>query len=599
MPDVEIVYRARVEGAEQVRALADRTRQLDNETKRVQSEVTDFNRAMFNLNDTNKKVEDSTRRVTEETKKHKSALAQSTSEIKSFRREMFTVSLILGTTIGVFRGFLAASDSGTGILEDLGTSTKRLAAAIGDSLSASLAGSANALTAWIDKITEAIQASKNLQQTITSVSLAGPAGVGQGIVRGTAQALGFTLPTSKEEEESKLLALKQESLRTEKLKEDFAIQIARSEGDTVKALELQIEQKKRIAATEIASKKQREEILGLIDKAGKAELDALRRAELGIRSIKQIHKEFARDIVSSFEHLASDPLFKMLQGERQSFQDIFKGFTTSINRAFSDLIGKSFVASIFGGGNFFDIIKENFETLKGTLSGKNATVTATEKVAKTASDIDTKIEELKNLMARAQACMCRTADNTAFIGNNLGRAGGMSGITGITAEITGGGGGGGWLSSIGKIAGAVSSIGSLFSGGVNIGGSASAAVSQGLSAIPTASQLEAAGAFFKTSHAGGPARFQMGGEVPAFLHPNEYVVKASAAMANKDLLRDINEGDTKRSRKANNVFLIKTNDAQSFSDMLGSPSSQAKLEIEIMRAIMRNGDIRRIIRDFA
>ena len=101
-------------------------------------------------------------------------------------------------------------------------------------------------------------------------------------------------------------------------------------------------------------------------------------------------------------------------------------------------------------------------------------------------------------------------------------------------------------------------------------------------------------------HSGGrvPA-FATGGEVPITAQPGEFVMRKSVSQGNKELLQELNATGRVKGASGGNVFLIKANDAQSFAQMLSSPASQAQLEVEVIKAIMRNGNVRNVIKNFA
>jgi len=146
----------------------------------------------------------------------------------------------------------------------------------------------------------------------------------------------------------------------------------------------------------------------------------------------------------------------------------------------------------------------------------------------------------------------------------------------------GGNKGGGWVGALGAITGGISGLAGLKF--PSFGGlPASAGVTFGPNSF---------------AHTGGAVRFQTGGEVPAVLHQGEFVVRRSVAQDNKEALKEMNAGG-KKIRGTQNVFMIKANDASSFADMLSTPSARAQLEIQVIRAIMANGQIRQIIKDFA
>lgn len=128
--------------------------------------------------------------------------------------------------------------------------------------------------------------------------------------------------------------------------------------------------------------------------------------------------------------------------------------------------------------------------------------------------------------------------------------------------------------------GAAASLGAGFAGGAGGGG--------GGGGLPSGAGITMA----------VPPAMQHGGEVPIMAHRGEFVVNARAAQANKGILEEINSGDMNRVRGTQNVFLIRANDAQSFANMLSTPSARHQIEIAVIRAVTLNQTIRPVLKEF-
>lgn len=292
-----------------------------------------------------------------------------------------------------------------------------------------------------------------------------------------------------------------------------------------------------------------------------------RLEELGLRRHQQIFNDFRRDIVSGARGQTGDTLFKLFEGEKQSGAEVLQGFRTAIHRAVADAISSSLFTSLAGilpsGG------------LKDFFLGKNATTKAVEDVEKKMDDLNRTAELMRN-------CICRTAENTGFMAANVGRGGGGMLEGTITPP------GVPWYQKVGAIADLVGSVASLGSAVGGIGGAPGS--------------IEGGGYVPSTMHKGGFVRaYGGGGEVPITAQAGEFVVRKSVAQRNKDMLKELNmNGEARRSPGGGgNVFLIKANDAASFDDMLSTPSGRERIQAQVIRSIMMNGDLRKTIKSFA
>ena len=308
----------------------------------------------------------------------------------------------------------------------------------------------------------------------------------------------------------------------------------------------------------------------VFDERRKLLLEAQRMEELGLKRIFEIRRELNRELIRGIQSGVSDPLFKLLQGEQQTFGDVLKGFQSSINRAVANAVGEAVVTTMFSGGGFL-------ENLMGVFKGRNATTVQLE-------EVNRNLKTSEALERRIADCICYAADNIASMA-----AKGQSGtfeVTGPEATFAQ------KAAGVAGLVGAVAGAGAFFSPVPGAG--------MPIPQPPPDIRMPPGG--FPRSHSGGYRRFvgafASGGEVPIMAQPGEFIVRRSAAAENKDLLKDINSG-SKGVRGAQNVFLIKANDAQSFAQMLASPSAQSQIEVQVIRSIMRNGQVRSVMKDFA
>ena len=281
-----------------------------------------------------------------------------------------------------------------------------------------------------------------------------------------------------------------------------------------------------------------------------------RLSEFGLNTQADNISEAKQALVGGVQGTSADVLFKALQGEQQTIVEVLKSFQTSINRTIADFITKSLFTFVFK--RFDPVLVE--------------------------------LQRQTKLLQTIADCGCKAplpGAREISISGALGgaRAGGL----GLAASIAG---------SIGSLAGGIGALGSL-AGFAGAGGAAGAAAG---AALPAGAGISFGPGAFATGRHGGWSnqlpRYQNGGEIPAILHSGEFVVNSRSAQANKDLLKDINGGKPVQG-SGGNVFLIKTNDAGSFARMLANPASQAELEVQIIKKIMNNGQMRDIIKSFA
>lgn len=353
--------------------------------------------------------------------------------------------------------------------------------------------------------------------------------------------------------------------------------IARLRGDNAEALrkKLEGEEIKFTNSIQSLSEDKKRIFREEFEERKKLLIEQQRLEELGLKRQREIFNDFKKDLVTGFRGETGNVLFNLFEGNSQSGGDILKGFRTAISRALSDALSQSLFTSVLGGGGLSGF----FDNFKSILTGKNSTTSAVKAV-------EDRMKEANSILAQARDCICITAENTAIIAANSHA---MPGQMTITPPKKGA------LDKIGAISGAVASVGMLFAGAG--GGGAAPPVDAGL---PPGANITMGGG--PLMHTGGFVRaYSSGGEVPITAQGGEFVVRKSVAMMNKDFLTDFNmHGDSKRSKNAGggNVFIIKANDAASFDRQLGTPSGRQQIEVQVIRAIMGNGNIRKVIQNF-
>ncbi len=349
--------------------------------------------------------------------------------------------------------------------------------------------------------------------------------------------------------------------------------IARLRGNSAEALrkKLEAEEIKLNASIQTLSDEKKRIFRAEFEERKKLLQEQQRLEELGLKRQQQIFKDFQKDLIGGFRGSTGETLFNLFEGTSQSGGDILKSFRTSISRALSEALSQSLFSSVLGGGGFSGF----FDNFKSILSGKDKGADAAQKTAKNT-------EDMKSILAQAKECICRTAENTAAM------AGVSRGPTSFEGTITPPG-----TSTLGKI-GAISSLVGAISGAGAFAGAASAA-----NALPAGANITNGVPAYM--HSGGFVRaYSSGGEVPITAQAGEFVMRKSVSQNHKEFLKDMNlNGNIKKNPMGGgNVFLIKANDASSFASMLSTASSREQLETQVIRAIMGNGNVRKIMKEF-
>ena len=274
-------------------------------------------------------------------------------------------------------------------------------------------------------------------------------------------------------------------------------------------------------------------------------------ALLGLKTQAAIAGDFRKGLVGGAQGATSNAIESVLKGEPMSPAEMLKGFQGAFAHTMADAISQSLFTSLAGGGGFLT-------SMKNILTGRTPAVIAAEKGANAAEktlDLNNQMLAVLNQIAECACSTARSITGATYVPPKQGTAGKISAASG----------------AIGGAAMALLGIPGLGGGG------AAPVPSLGVDLMPKRAS---------------------GGEIPFMGMPGEFVVRRAAAMENKELLQDINSGRGTKS-KGGNVFLIKANDAQSFVDMLGSPASRSQIEVQLIRAIMNNGSVRSVIKEFA
>lgn len=583
MPNnVEISYQVFVKGLEQIKELSAKTAELSQQ---------------------NAKYEQTIKRMNSENEKTDSILRKTGKSIRAFRQEIFPIAIGIGLAVVALKSLTDASDNLRAPFERLGMAGKSLSSTIGDLM-------APAFSELLDPIARAIQALDNfIKKSNETVSIAARLASGTAkFALGGFLGFGGGVADTKSAKEKEAKQAQSDSLRVMKQREDLLVRVAKAEGDNLKAFDLQAEQQKRLFAMENnawdvvknrvkaydqLNDKQRQQ-LGLLDTAIGKERERLRLQELGLKTMGDIGRDFQRNVIGAFQSTMSNTIFSALQGEKIDPKEVLRGFATQINKAVSEAVSQAITTSLFQGGNFFD-------NLKSAFTGESLMTRRQQQQLDQGSTAETTRKIMNQKLDQISQCICNAM--SAMQGGGRG---------GMTMSIEGGGGGGflhsfgGLLSSIGSMGSMLGGIGSI----ANIASSAGSTIGGGIaggagSIIPNISGLTSLGdGIIPNLPMGNLAlptigAFASGGEIPALVSPGEFVVNRAASGSNKDLLQQINSGAGKKVPGTQNVFMIKANDADSFANQLSSPSSRAQLEIQVIRSIMNNGQVRKIIKEFA
>ena len=613
MADVEIVYEARVRGQERVNELAQRTRELSSETHKAAAAA-----------DNHAIVE----------KKRDSALQNASKSLRNFRREMFIVSAAVAAAAIQLKFLADASDSFRVPFEKIDIAAKSLAGSIGNALSPAVSQAVGfftsliiALDGLIQKTDQFIQKHPKLQAAIDAATKGGiPGAIAAVVDPKSAARIAAQAETARNAE----------SLRQIKQREDFTIRRLKAEGDVLKSLDLQHVQETRLFAIQnniwdITTNRvkandklteQQKIQLELLGQVQGVERERLRLSEMNLKNARDIAKEFRNANIQTFKAAVSGGISETLTGKIRSREELM-GFVSSIGgqliKNASNAFAEALAAKVFGGKSFGDF----FDKLFGLQSEK-----ASEKERQSALLKSTQNQEglLRNqiysILQSIQNCVCQTAAMVSSMapqprlssvtiegggGGSRGLAMAQSIVGGIGRLASMGAGiGGGGLPAGAGIGGGGLPAGS-FSGASTIAGSQGgfSGITSAGSGVATPSSLSIAPGAFPVGHQGGwftGSRFmrsyQAGGEVPAILHAGEFVVNARSAQANKEVLNNINQG---KSGGGGNTFLVKinANDSRSFDEQLATPAARNRMEMQIIRAIMTNSEVRRVIRDFA
>lgn len=472
-------------------------------------------------------IQDNTSKLASTTKAHENhmnTLLKARAAIRLFHKEMYVFTFVAAIVAGTFKILAMHSDELTARLEKSTTGFKDL----GEMAARKL----NDIIDWLIRASYAVinfsTASSTGQVTNFWTGLPQPSPTHPG-----ASPLG----------DSVAFQLKEGQLK---------LDILTLSGDKLKALEIK-QTMEMLKFRKDASNEEYQRLKGFYELKQKLEMEDFKMSELGLKKNIEIITDFKRGIVDSFRTGIGDPIFKFLQGEKQTPMDVMKGFMTGINRTIANAIADTIVTKLFKPADLTkQAVEDGFKTANGYLS-----------------------------------CI---ASATCGGGGGGGRGGGGGGS--LSIDLPGAVKIGNLANIIGGIS-ALGSVGSLLSGIAGFAGIGAGA------ALPNI--VMGAGAFRKGLRGGWSDRlphYGTGGEIPAILHSGEFVVNAGAAQANKGILKEINESG-KMVRGTTNVFLIKANDPASFAQMLTSKPAQDQLEVQMMKKIMSNSEIRRIIKDFA
>jgi len=516
-------------------------------------QVRDLSTKTAELGAENAKLTQTVSRVTAETNKSVTAGLQARRAIIDFRKEMFAASFVIGSAVLIMRDLAQHSDALAAKFEKIGDATRDFKSNLGDAIASLLS-------------------LKGAMSALQNFPLAGFLGFGaKGAQQGAATAAKAGMSR---ESRIQLLGLQGES--------------ASLRGDTLTAL-LKKQEAERIKLLEGASASRRKIIETELLERQRLERETYKLSELGLKRLVDIQRDFTRGNISIFKGGISEAISGLATNKFKSKEDIM-GFVGGIGNQFiknaADMIAEAIATKVFSGqGGFGDLLGKLFG-FKGAEQARQAAMLTT---AQTQEKL---LMNSYGVLQGIQNCVCAAASYLANMGSR-----------GTPTISISGGKGGGALAGIGAIAGLVGAV-------AGAGAFAASSLASSSTAMNTIGGAIGEGGATSGSHyvnIPGPGHrsggwipsFQQGGEVPAFVTPGEFVVNKTAAAANKDILEGINSGNKPVKGSGGHVFLIKANDAQSFADQLSSPSSQQKMEIAVMKAVMSNGQVRKIIRDFA
>lgn len=490
------------------------------------------------------RLKDRIEQLSDKQERHRTIMDKGRRAILDFRKEMFLLTFATASVIGVLTGLARSSDSLAGQLEKSGTQLQRIGKNLGDLVASSTA--VEFFAKQLKGLADAFEKLNKLNQTKTG-------GRGQG-----------------------------ESAATGILIDSLNARTLQAQGRSGAALGLQLDMQflQQIQDQLAKGGTGVDRLRAAWVSYRKEAVDALHRTEMGLRTNVEIAKDLQRALLDAFAAGVSEPLFKLFQGEKQTSRDVLKGFQTGANRALADAIGQALKTQLFGGGGNF------FENLKNGFTGDNTpAIKATRDNTRVMKD---EMERLHAAIVSMKECVCRTAENTGNMAANMG-GGPREGMIHFP--------GASWSQKAGAISNLVGSVALVAGAGASAaGGGASGGYNN-----PTGNNANITSNVGAPMHTGGMVRaFGTGGEVPITAQAGEFVVRRNVAQMNKDFLTDFNmHGDTKRTKNGGgNVFLIKANDASSFAEMMATPAGRNQIEISVIRAIMGNNNIRRVVRDF-
>lgn len=592
------------------------------------------------------------RQSLENGERHISVMGRARKAILDFRRELFALSFAVASVSGLLI-LLSKNSEDLGFqLQGVADSFRKLGGTLGDIASKS------PFLDWIGQQINGVDAlAKRLDKFLGEKGLKGPQGVPRasqiqelGLRAELAQLSGDKeksliiqhIAEMKKLEEIgdddrrrrlEILSQKKFLIQRESLRKEFEIQklgmqqnLASLRGDEESALAFRREAELLEIRKNFSVKN-----LAVVEEFFRQKKDLeernLRLSELGLKNQAAIFKDFQKDLVASIKGPAGDALFNLFEGKKTNLSDFIQSVRSGLHRALADAITESaFSAMVPGEGGFGDFLTNFKDAITGRDSKAEKAMKDTQKQVERGNALaesgNKTLANIQTLSDMIRQCACATASGVSQLGNfqatiEMTQSGGgvsapakKSGLGGIFSSLLGLAGPlismipGGQI--LGSILGAGSGIFNLFKGGLgNLfggGGNVSNSTVSTMSNVITGTDLENSG-ILAYRHSGGvvpPAipKFEAGGEVPIMAQPGEFVVRKSVAQNNMDLLQDLNAG-SRRSRGATNVFLIKANDAASFDDMLASPSAQARIEVNVIRAIMANGQIRDVIKSYA